>query len=111
MYYFQYICASMKKKLLILLTLVTLFAVVLENYKSFFNNPADIELSLKDDAEGKDYGKSIEKDDLDVKESCFAQGCTTSFVSVTKSKFYIAHSNLLPAPCTSLLEMPPEQQA
>jgi hypothetical protein len=99
----------MKKKLLILFTLVTLFAVVLENYKGFFKNPADIELSSKDDAEGKDSGKSIEKDDLDVKQTYFAQECTSPIVLITESKFYIAHSNFLPAPYTSLLEMPPEQ--
>lgn len=99
----------MKKKLLILFTLVTLFAVVLENYKSYFNTPVESELSSKDDAEGKDPGKSIEKDELDVKEKYFAQEFTSPLVLATKNKFYIAHSNFLPAPYTSLLEMPPEQ--
>lgn len=99
----------MKKGLIILFTLVTLFSIVVENYKSFFINTTDIELVAEDDAEGKDSGKSLEKEDLDIKEKYFAQESTHPFILVTKSKFYIIHSNLLPVPYTSLLEIPPEQ--
>jgi hypothetical protein len=98
----------MKKRLIILFTLITLFSVVLENYKSFFITPLDIEYAASEDSEGKDAGKSIEKEDLDAKEKLFIAESSSIPCVVTKLRFYIKQSNLLPAPYTSLLEMPPE---
>lgn len=99
----------MKKRLIILFTLVTLFSVVLENYKLFFITAADIVYAENEDNEGKDSGKSLEKEDLDAKEKFSVVESTSISRIVTRSKFYIMQSNLLPAPYTSLLEMPPEQ--
>lgn len=92
-----------------MLTLVTLFSVILENYKSFFTHTPVIELTAKEDAEGNDSGKALEKDDLYVKEKHILKENASAFLLITKSKFYISHSNLLPPPYTSLLEMPPER--
>ncbi len=99
----------MKKVLIIIFTLITLFSVVLENYQSFFVKNLDIELTEKGDVDGKDTSKIIEKDDVALKEKCFSPAGAMSFILLSKSKFYLIHSYLLPAPFTSLLEIPPER--
>lgn len=81
----------------------------MENYKSYFNNSADIELVEKKDTEGKDSGKSAETEDLDSKEKYFVTFNLPAISLFTTSRFYIVHSSLFPAPYTSLMEMPPEQ--
>lgn len=100
---------SLNRRFIILFTLVTLFSVVMENYKSYFSNSADIELVEKKDTEGKDSGKSAETEDLDSKENYFAIDNLPAISIITLSRFYIVHSSLFPAPCTSQMEMPPEQ--
>ncbi|MBK7434877.1 MAG: hypothetical protein IPI66_13935 [Chitinophagaceae bacterium] len=99
----------MKKNLIICFTLLTLFSAVLENYKGFFVSANKIEFADLDDNSGNDSGKSIEKEDLNEKEKYIDAGLSFGTYIITKNKFYIIHAISLPAPYTSLLEMPPEQ--
>ena len=81
----------------------------MENYKSFFISSTVIELVEKNDTEGKDSGKSSEIEDIDSKEKYFATDNLPAINLISMSRFYIIHSSLFPAPCTSMMEMPPEQ--
>jgi len=91
------------------LILVTLFSVVLESYKAFFVNSPQIELSDRDENNGKDPGKSIEKEDFCEKEKFFDPETASDAYLFTNSKYYLLHALSLPAPYTSLPEMPPER--
>ena len=81
----------------------------MENYKRFFISSADTEFVEKKDTEGKDSGKSSEIEDLDSKEKYFTTDNLPAINLISMSRFYIVHYSLFPAPCTSMMEMPPEQ--
>jgi len=101
--------ALMKKSLLICFTLVALLSVALENYRNFFKPAAQIEFADKNDNSGNDSGKAIEKEGFTDKEKYLDTEVLSCACLLAKNKFYIIHSISVPAPYTSLPEMPPEQ--
>ena len=93
----------MKKGLIILITCLTLFAVVADTYKSFFV----IETEIVDNNSKKEK-ESEEKKSGDETDKLFSDLCTAISFNADKANYLIKHALLLPEPYTSLLEIPPD---
>ncbi|MEP7254391.1 MAG: hypothetical protein ABI666_01380 [Ferruginibacter sp.] len=93
----------MKKKLIILFTCLTLFAVVADTYKSFFV----METELVDNNSKKEKG-SEENKSVDETDKLFSWSYTAITLNSNQANYLIKHTRLLPEPYTSLPELPPD---
>ena len=93
----------MKKRLIILFTCLTLFAVVADTYKSFFV----METELVDNNPKKEK-ESEEKKSVDETDKLFSGSCTAIPFNADQANYLIKHVLLLPEPYTSLPELPPD---
>lgn len=93
----------MKKGFIILITCLTLFAVVADTYKGFF--VMEIELA---DNNSKKEKESEEKNSVDEADKLFLGSYTVISFNSDQANYLIKHALLLPHPYTSLPELPPD---
>ena len=85
---------------------LSLFAVVTKTYKAFFSIETEFaEKNTEKDEQGKKY---IDDNENLQKEKHLIVSFLNLSVPVNKKNYFITHSYLLPAPFTSMLEIPPD---
>ena len=85
---------------------LTLFAVVTKTHKAFFS--IETELAEKSTEKGEQEKKTIDDNENLQKEKHLIVSFLNLSVPVNKNNYFITHSYLLPAPFTSMLEIPPD---
>ena len=96
----------MKKRLIILFTCLILFAVATKAYKTFFSIETELVEKISEKDEQKK--KSINDNENPQKEKHLIVSFINLSVPLNKDNYFITYSYLLPAPFTSMLEIPPE---
>ena len=96
----------MKKVFYILLICLTLFAVATKTYKTFFSIETELaEKNTEKDEQGKKY---IDDNENLQKEKHLIVSFLNLSIPINKNNYFITHSYFLPAPFTSMLEIPPD---
>ena len=96
----------MKKGFYILLIWLTLFAVATKSYKTFFS--IETELAEKNTEKHEQGKKYIDDNENQQKGKHLIVSFINLSVPINKNNYFITHSYLLPAPFTSMLEIPPD---